>query len=734
MRAVTAFTWGIVTGVMVAPAGAFAQTIDTHTTPPPVPSATQSQAADAQAVAPGVDPNGDKPIIPDSQFDAALPPITDDIEAPLEPMPAEGQLLPISPLPTAQSSEAPAEQADQQAQQQTTQQQQQAASEMEQPLPPLATFDSQPLQTVADQQNAAKTPQLQYDVVVNGLNAIDLDDKFHDLSALYDGKRKADNATMVDARAKQDEQLAVRLMRSIGYYDATALSTIEQEPGQTGRVRVIVSATPGQLYRLGDIAISAKPTVPEDLIRNALTLQSGEPIDAAKVQGAEANVSLVLPQNGYPFAKLGTRDIVLDDETFTGDYTLPVDTGPRSSFGKFRLRGKKPVFDEKHIALLARYKPGQLYDVRLTDDLRKALVATGLSSTVSVKPVETSEPGPDGTMLADLQVRQVAGPPRTLAATGGYSTGEGIKIEGSWTHRNLFPPEGALIGTATLGSQEQGASATFRRSNAGRRDRTFSLGLALDHNNYDAYDAFTSTLSIRWAYDSTPLWQKKFTYAYGAELVGTNESVYDFDKGERVRRTYGILALPGQVQFDQSDDLLNPTKGYRLKLNLSPETSVQGSVSPYARTMVEATGYYPVRDNLVLAGRVRAGSILGIARDDLAPSRRYYGGGGGSVRGYGYQRLGPFDPNGDPIGGRSLNEFSIEARYRFGDYGIVPFFDGGNAYSSSMPQFSGLRYGAGIGGRLYTNFGPIRVDVATPLNPRKGDGRIALYISIGQAF
>jgi translocation and assembly module TamA len=230
------------------------------------------------------------------------------------------------------------------------------------------------------------------------------------------------------------------------------------------------------------------------------------------------------------------------------------------------------------------------------------------------------------------------------------------------------------------------------------------------------------------------LWQKKLTYAYGVELIGTNESVYDFVKGARERRTYGILTLPGQVVFDQSDDLLNPTKGYRLKLNLSPETSVHGALRPYARTMVEATGYYPVRDDLVLAGRVRAGSIFGIDRDDLAPSRRYYGGGGGSVRGYGYQRLGPFDPNGDPLGGRSINEFSIEARYRFGDYGIVPFFDGGNAYSSTFPQFSKLHFGAGIGGRLYTNFGPIRVDVATPLNPRKGDGRIALYISIGQAF
>src|SRR3546814_7334913 len=85
---------------------------------------------------------------------------------------------------------------------------------------------------------------------------------------------------------------------------------------------------------------------------------------------------------------------------------------------------------------------------------------------------------------------------------------------------------------------------------------------------------------------------------------------------------------------------MNPTTGYRLKLSLSPETSVRGAVRPYARTLVEASAYYPVSDSLTIAGRVRAGSILGVDRDDLAPSRRYYGGGGGSVRGYGYQRLG----------------------------------------------------------------------------------------------
>jgi len=707
----------LIAGAVLVPSVAAAQTVDPHTTPPPLPASGQTDQAAAA-------PQNDQPIIPDQQFESALPPISNDLEAPLEP---------LGTAPQGQTAVQPSQQVAAPSTE-TLGPPPAAQAELAQPLPPLSSFDSAPLQTATDTEKAAKSAQVQYDVVVNGLNAIGLDGKFKDLSALEDGKGKAANAAMLQARAHNDEDLAVRLMKSIGYYDGTALSTIELVPNQPGHVHVIVSATPGQLYRLGTIAIAAQPTVPPDLIRSNLPLQTGDPIDAAKVEGAEAGVSLALPKNGYPFAKVGTRDIALDDTTFTGDYTLPVDTGPRSSFGNIVSSGKHPVFKPKHIKVLARFKPGELYDVDKTDDLRKALVATGLFRDVTVKPVETDRPGPDGTTEADIEVHQIAGPEHTLAASAGYSTGEGFKAQGSWTDRNLFPPEGALILTAIGGSQEQGASATFRRSNAGQRDKTFSIIASADHSNYDAFDAFTGTLGINWAYDSTPIWQKTFTYAYGAQLIGTNESVYDFVAGKRVRRTYGILAIPLQAGFDQSNDLLNPTKGYRVKLSLSPETSVHGGISPYARTMVEATGYYPASKSLVIAGRVRVGSILGIGRDDLAPSRRYYGGGGGSVRGYGYQRLGPLDPNGDPVGGRSLNEFSIEARYRFGNYGIVPFFDGGNAYESSMPQFDHLHYGVGIGGRLYTNFGPLRVDIATPLNPRKGDGRIALYISIGQAF
>ena len=341
---------------------------------------------------------------------------------------------------------------------------------------------------------------------------------------------------------------------------------------------------------------------------------------------------------------------------------------------------------------------------------------------------------PDGTPYADLLVRQEAGPPRTLAASAGYSTGQGIRLEGSWTHRNLFPPEGALTATGVIGTQEQGLGLTFSRANAGRRDRNVELGLSALHSNYDAFDAYTGRLQGIISYVSTPIWQKRFTYSYGFEVLGTSENAFDFTRGLRDRRIYYVAALPGQVGFDTSDDLLNPTKGFRLNLRVSPEASLGSGKQFYARTMLDGSIYYSVNDSMILAGRARVGSIAGIERGNLAPSRRYYGGGGGSVRGFGYQQLGPRDPNNDPIGGRSVNEAAVELRYRFGNFGAVGFVDAGQIYESSIPKFDDWRFGVGIGGRFYTNFGPVRLDIATPINRREGESKVSVYVSIGQAF
>jgi len=710
-------------------APAFAQTAAQNTpspqsTPTPAPQTTPPPVAEA-------DPDGDEPVIPDAEFEEAVPEITDDIDAPMEPISPSAQTVqPIAPPnPDAPLNDpetlAPAVPA-------------QDAAELSQPLPPIDSFDATPVEVAGVEDERAV--ELRYDVVVNGLDELELEGRFRDLSALEEGDGRAANATMVAARAREDEGLAVRLLQSLGYYDATALSVIEPATEQQ-RLRAVITATPGRRFDLGSIDIRANPVTPPDLITSNLPLKVGDPIEADRIQGAEANVSLKLPENGYPFAQVGQRDILLDETSFTGAYTLPVDTGPRASFGGIRTEGNM-VFDVDHIEVLSRFERGELYDSRMVDDLRQALVATSLFSTVSVEPKRTGETAPDGTEYVTMLVRQDAGPPRTLAGEAGFSTGQGFRLEGSWTHRNLFPPEGALIVSGVAGTQEQGVGVTFRKSNWKQRDRTLQLRASASRQDYEAYEAFTGVLSGRVSYDSTPIWQKRLTYSYGLELIATNEDRFDFALGKRVRDTYFVGAVPLFAGFDTSDDLLNPTSGYRLKLNLSPEAAINDGTRPYARAIVEGTAYYPLNDSLVIAGRARAGTIQGIERDALAPSRRFYAGGGGSVRGFGFQQLGPQTPelNEDgepaprPIGGRSFNEFSIEARYRFGNFGIVPFLDAGNVYESEFPDASGLRFGAGIGGRFYTNFGPFRIDVATPIGRREGEPRVALYLSIGQAF
>jgi translocation and assembly module TamA len=694
------------------------------------------QAAPQAAVSDALPaPEGQDPIITDEEFDATIPPIDPD-----------------APMGTVADWDA------EQAEREATQRAQDGGEalgpvlpdepDFGTPLEPLESFDVEPFDesqyTEADDRSADK---VRYSYRIEGLDALatdkkarpapadpdDIRSRFEELSALDDGDGKASNGAMVSARMVEDQQLLADLLIGECYFDATVNGAIEFPEEAGGPLVVVLTASPGPCYRLASITFNTPPLEPADLVARNFVPAIGDPVDAERIIAAEANASVRLPENGYPFAKVGQRDILLDPETRSADYTLPITPGPRSSFGEIVTSGTK-VFEADHIARLARFDRGDLYDSRLVDDLRKALVATGLYSVVAVQPEPTGAPAPDGTEYANLLVEQQPGPARTLAANAGYGTGQGIRAEGSWTHRNLFPPEGALIVSATGGTQEQGASVTFRRSNAGRRDRSVELSLSALRSDFAAYEAFTGRLSGRVSYYSTPIWQKPITYSYGFEVLGTNEQDYDFALGRRDRRTYYVAALPGQITWDRSNDLLDPTRGFRLSAQVSPEASLGSGTQFYGRGLVEATGYYPVGDNIVLAGRARVGSIFGADRPDIAPSRRYYAGGGGSVRGFGYQELGPKDPDNRPIGGRSLVEAAAEIRYRFGNYGIVGFIDAGQVSTSSTPGFDDLRYGVGIGGRFYTNFGPMRLDVATPIARRPGESRVAIYISIGQAF
>src|SRR5205807_2096280 len=253
------------------------------------------------------------------------------------------------------------------------------------------------------------------------------------------------------------------------------------------------------------------------------------------------------------------------------------------------------------------------------------------------------------------------------------------RAEASWTDRNFFNPEGALTLRGIAGTREQLLGVQVRRSNFLQRDQTLNLQASASHEKFDAYEARTIDLAGNIERQSNFIWQKKWTWSYGGELLATDERGVFSSAGIKDTRTFLIAALPLSAGYDGSDSLLDPTRGFRLSGRISPEISAHGGHFTYARTQIDASAYHPVSEHVVIAGRVRLGTIVGASDFDIAPSRRFYSGGGGSVRGYGHQQLGPKDLDGDPIGGRGLAEFGLETRIRLsqfgGNFGVVPFVD-----------------------------------------------------------
>jgi translocation and assembly module TamA len=576
------------------------------------------------------------------------------------------------------------------------------------------TEQAAPGQTVQSQAPAStevESGNRKYTIQIEGLGSVgnseDLLKAFRQQSALEADRKDAANAAQIARRSRADADLLEELLRSQGYYDAD----VEPRTEPAGNlVRVVLEASPGEQYRFASVDLPGLDAAGAEAanLRNAFAVKSGDPVIAQDV--IAGGLARQTPRGGLGFsgAKLGEQQVDVDHATHLATLVLPVTPGPVARFGAMRVSGRPP-FSAHHIWTIARFKPGQRFERSKVDDLRRALIATSLVSAAEVRVT----PQNDGRTV-DLDIHLEPAPSHTIAGELGYGTGEGAR------------------------TSEQLLGVQFRRSNFLQRDQILNLQASAAHRKFDAYEARTIQIAGNVERQSNFIWQKKWTWTYGGEVLATDErGVFDIS-GIKDTRTFLIAALPLSLGYDGSDSLLDPTRGFRLSGRVSPEISFHGGRRTYSRVQFDASAYRPLSDRIVAAGRVRLGTIVGAGVFDMAPSRRFYSGGGGSVRGYGYQRLGPKDMDGDPVGGRGLAEFALETRIRLkqfgGNFGIVPFFDGGSLTTESLPDFKDWHFAVGLGARYYSSFGPIRIDVGVPLNRQKGDGPVAVTVSLGQAF
>ena len=605
----------------------------------------------------------------------------------------------------------------------------------------------------------------------------ELEARFRALSSLQAMPAKgSDYLPQLAVRAAADRALLQQLLRTYGYYDAEANQTLAIGMGATtfapaptppastpapataaeapvpakAGPAVRFDIVPGTRYRFGAIDLGPLASIGPDFarLRKSFGIFPGDALHLDAISVQTQSLDAALGDSGYAFAHIDPPALTVDHLREEGDLSLPVRPGGVYRFGQI-VSGNEHFLSSRHLASIARFHTGQPYKRSEVDDLRRAILATGLVSSLTVTPRAVTPPAPAATSTSPssaaptgvvaLDVSMTPAPARTISGAIGYDTAQGFRLEAGWEHRNLFPPEGSLRLRGVAGTNEQLAGVTFRRANFHGRDRVLTFDLYADNATLPAYAARAVDLSATYERQTTLLFQKPWSYAVGLEAEASLERE-GVPSGIITGRTgYLTLAAPMRATWDRSNDFLDPSRGYRIGLRLSPELSrARGVASTYARIQADASAYQPLFSGVVLASRLRLGSLVGAGLADVAPSRRFYAGGGGSIRGYGFELVGPRNAQNQPEGARSLYEVSLEARINTGlmqnALALVPFIDSGGAGTGTVPNFRDMRYGAGLGLRYQTGFGPVRLDVGTPLNPRPGDSRIGVYVTLGQAF
>jgi len=518
------------------------------------------------------------------------------------------------------------------------------------------------------------------------------------------------------------------VLRSRGYHDADVTWKIDSSRRPA---RVAVQVSRGQLYRFTRFSITGLPEDVADLTTEEGLASLGVTIGAAAraetVLNAEAGLLVVLARRGYPFAMLRPRLARIDRGANAMTVRLRVDAGPATHFGEVSVEGLERV-EEEFVRGRLKWSRGERFSSGAVEDTRRSLFEAGVFSAVSITWGTRVDVGPDG--LAPIRIVVAESKRRTVGAGVKWSSTEGFGGRAFWEHRNLRGGAERLRLEVEASELLSTGGAFYREPDWLALGQFLLLQASIDADYTPAYDRQALVVSGGIERSFTP----RLLATAGLSL---EQSLVD-GKADPGKSQFTLVGVPIGLRYDASDDLLDPTRGMRTTLGMTPYLGVLGDTVEMFVVRVGQSVYVPLVESrrLVWASRATLGSIVGAERGEIPADKRFYAGGGDSVRGYEYQSVGPLDRDNDPFGGRSLVQAGSELRWKVTEtIGLVPFLEGAGVYEPSWPDFDGgMQWAGGLGLRYFTVAGPLRLDVAFPINPRRVDDLFEIYISLGQAF
>ncbi|MDP9007116.1 MAG: BamA/TamA family outer membrane protein [Pseudomonadota bacterium] len=565
------------------------------------------------------------------------------------------------------------------------------------------------------------------------------------------------------ARARSDTDRLKTALESFGYYESQVIININglmlTDPSladtlsalpKDSTAQVAVNFNLGTLYHLRRIDIDGEVPATIDA-RETLALKSGQPAVAALVLAGGARLLSALQEQGYAFAQVDPPIAFEAADEPVLDLSFHVVGGRKVNIGEIHIEGLKRI----HESLLRRrllMHTGDSYRPSSIEAARRDLLALNVFGQVSVQ-IGTQLDESGGVPITFKVLERLR---HAIALNAAYSSDLGGSGGATWTDRNVFGNAEQLSFAASVinlgGSDTTGSgyntSVKYLIPEFLHRDQSLEFAVSAIKQQLLAYDQTAKTASVTLSRKLSSVWRVSAGLSTTDEQIIQVTSVMKASNGELMPQTfnYTLVALPFSVVYDSTDlptPLDDPRHGYRGSVKLTPTFAIGHPNATFLISQITVATYFDLNNlfaiapgRSVLAARALAGIAQGAGELSLPPDQRFYAGGTSTIRGYGYQLVGPMFPGTDiPVGGTAITAGGLEFRQRFhSSWGAVAFVDAGQVSASLKPLPSDVRVGTGAGVRYYTPIGPIRFDIAVPVNRRQGDDSFEVYIGLGQAF
>ncbi|MDI2089855.1 autotransporter assembly complex protein TamA [Commensalibacter oyaizuii] len=554
-------------------------------------------------------------------------------------------------------------------------------------------------------------------------------------------KKKSDTS-------KPDVNRVTTLQHTIDGKNADLPNFIDHIPATENAV-IVVHVNKGEQFHIGKVEllgdgdkknnIPAQPVNLTQAQQKAFGLKSGQVAISADIVAAKGRLLTSLQEDGHALAKISDPVAYLRPDTKTLDIVYNVQPGPIVDIGDIDFRGLNKV-NAKFLRRRLLLKEGQLYQPSKIESARQDLSALGVFSSIDVNAADKVDA--NGRLPLVLTFKESKR--RTVSFEAGYSTDLGGRVGVRWTHHNLFGNAEELklaaLATGLGGTAQRGLGydvyADFTKPDFGRRDQDFNARIEAVKQKLYSYDQTAFLVKAGLNRKLNKRWR------VSVFLGGIQEKIIQ----QHIKNNYTMVNVPLGVSYDSTDlssPMMSPTGGMKASASITPTTSFGDGTVFFAIMQGTASTYFDLTHlgltdpgDSIFAFRGTVGSIQGASRMNLPPDQRMYAGGTSTVRGFRFQGVGPQFPGTKyAVGGKAMDAGSIEFRQKImGSFGAQAFIDAGQVSKTSMPFEGTLRVGVGGGVKYFTPLGPIRLDIAVPVNrPPRGD-KFEVYIGLGETF